>query len=129
MELCGSKIQRLARQRIFWSHILHWRKQKLAFGVEEEIISSQYLALLVISTVFSILAIYRRTAILDGIAWISWYIAGGAHLVSSPPTSTLFSMSYLWFAIGTVFFFLLWTDIFKLWSFRKNRDDWMDEEL
>jgi hypothetical protein len=82
-----------------------------------------------ISLFFTVFALVRRTAVLDVIATICWWIAGGVHLVSSPSTSPLFSISYLWFALGVIFFLLLWVDIWKMWNFRKNRDTWMDEEI
>lgn len=96
-------------------------------GAEQLIVTYQYLALITVSMLFSIFAILRRTAILDMIATICWWIAGASHLVSSPSISPLFSISYLWFALGTVFFVLIWKDIFKMWNFHKNKDDWMED--
>jgi type VI protein secretion system component VasK len=97
-------------------------------GIEEIIVNDHYLVVVGISLFFTVFALARRTAILDVIATICWWISGGVHLVSSPSTSPLFSLSYLWFALGIVFFVLLWVDIFKLWNFRKQNDPWMDAE-
>ena len=102
---------------------------KLA-GVEEIIINDHYLVVVGISMFFSVFALVRRTATLDAIATMCWWIAGAVHLVSSPSTSPLFSVSYLWFALGVVFLLLLFKDVWKFFDMYKAKDDWwMDEEL
>jgi len=98
-------------------------------GVEELIINDHYLVVLGITLFFTVFALVRRTATLDAITTVSWWICGGIHIVSSPSTSPLFSLSFLWFALGTVFFMLLWVDVFKLWNFYRSRDTMMDEEI
>jgi len=98
-------------------------------GVEELIINDHYLVVLGISLFFTVFALVRRTAVLDVIATICWWVSGAVHLVSSPSTSPLFSISYLWFALGIVFFILLWIDVWKLWDFKKSKGDWWMEEV
>jgi hypothetical protein len=100
-------------------------------GVEEQIVNSQYLVVLIISLVFTVLTIFRRTIVLDGFSSMCWFICGGVHLVSSPSTSPLFSISYLWLGFGFVFLILLFKDVWKFYDFRKTRKgtiNWMDDE-
>ena len=98
-------------------------------GIEEIIIADMYLATLAITVLFSVLAILRRKVVLDAMAMIFWWISAGSHLVASPSTSPLFSISLLWMTLGFVFLILMFKDVWKMYDFHKNRIDWMDEEL
>lgn len=89
-------------------------------GVEEEIINSHYTILIIISIMFTMLAIYRRTVLADMLAWVLWFITGAVHLLASPTTTPLYSLSLLWWGFGLIFFVIMWADLFNLFSFKKK---------
>ena len=88
-------------------------------GIEEIIINDTYLVIIAISLLFTILTIYRRTPLLDLLTTISWWIGGAAYLVSSPTTTPLYSISFLYWGFGLIFFVLMWVDLFQLLNVNK----------
>ena len=112
-----------------WGWLAPLEETELA-GVEELIINDQYIVVLGITLLFTVLAIFRRTPVLDAMAMIFWWATAGAHLVASPSTSPLFTISLLWMTLGFVFLILLFKDVWKMYDYRKSKGvDWMDEEL
>lgn len=97
-------------------------------GIEELINTDIYLAVIGISLFFTVFAIVRRTAVLDAIATMCWWITGATSIVASPSTSPLFAISYLWFGLGTLFLILLFADIWKYFDIKKSRDTWMEDD-
>ena len=127
MELCGSAKNTYVGYFCLGSHS-PLEETKIA-GVEELMILDTYLAVLAITLLFTILAIFRRTAVLDGIAWICWWASAACHLLASPTTTPLYIISILWGGFGFIFLILMFKDVWKMYDFRKNNIDWMDEEL
>ena len=89
-------------------------------GVEEIIINDTYLVVIAISILFTILTIYRRTPLLDLLTTIYWWIGGTAYLVSSPTTTPLYSISFLYWGFGLIFFVLMWYDLLQLLNVMKQ---------
>ena len=60
------------------------------------------------------LAIYRRGILLDALAWVCWFITVATHLLASPTSTPLYSISLLYWGIGLIFFVLMWVDIYQV---------------
>ena len=73
-----------------------------------------------LSVLFTMLAIYRRTIVADLLAMLSWFIAGGTHLLASPTTTPFYSLSILYWGFGLIFFVLMWADVIQLWNINKS---------
>ena len=89
-------------------------------GIEEIIISDQHLVLVAISLLFTVITIYRRTLLLDLLTTVCWWITGATHLLSSPTSTPLYSISIFYWGIGLVFFVLMWADVFQMLNLKKT---------
>jgi len=89
-------------------------------GVEDLIINDQYLVLVAISILFTILTIFRRTVLLEVITWVCWFVVAASHLLASPSTTPFYSLSILYWGLGLIFFVLMWYDIFQLFAEQKK---------
>jgi hypothetical protein len=113
---------------ILWGLLPPLEETYLA-GVEEIIISDQYLLVTGVGLFFTVFALVKRTLALDAIATMFWWIVGGVHLVASPATSPLFSISFLWFGLGLIFLVLSFHDVWKFYSVKREQDQIFEEEL
>jgi len=94
-------------------------------GIEEIILADQYMIVLGVTLLFSVLAIARRTVILEIISTICWWISAVVNLFASP--TQLYVLTFLWMGLGFVFLSLFFADIWQLFIIRK-RNRW-DETL
>ena len=97
-------------------------------GVEEIIISDHYMIVLGVTLLFSVFALVRRTVVLCLLSTVCWWICGGIHLLASPTTTPLYSVSFLWFGIGWIFFVLVWAGIIQNFRMKKQRE-WEEVEI
>lgn len=89
-------------------------------SVAEIIINDQFLVVIVLAILFSLLAIARRTVVMDALAWVCWFIVAGAHLMASPSSTPFYSFSFLFWGFGLIFFILMWADIWSVFQHLKS---------
>jgi hypothetical protein len=101
-------------------------------GVEEEIINSHYLVIIVVSIMFTVISLFLlyktgfkfrlEKTISNTLATMCWFISGIVHIAASPSSSPLFPLAYLWFAFGIVFFLLMIVDVFSTLRYKREGD-------
>lgn len=88
-------------------------------GVEEILINDTYLVIIALSVLFTVITISRRTPLLDLLTTICWWVGASAFLVASPTTTPLYSISFLYWGFGLIFFVLMWYDLIQIFNFKK----------
>jgi len=88
--------------------------------VDSILIQDTYIMVIGIAILFSLLAIFRRTVLLDLLATICWWVGGGTHLLASPTSTPLYSVSFLYWGFGLVFFALVWVDLLQVFDYKKS---------
>lgn len=89
-------------------------------SMADVLINDTHMVILGLSVLFTILAIYRRTILSDLLAMVFWFITGITHLLASPTTTPLYSISFLYWGIGLIFFVLTWVDVFQQFNIRES---------
>jgi hypothetical protein len=99
-------------------------------GIEEIIINDHYLIMIATAFFFTALTFVSFwrvgwkpsiTKTISQVAtFLSFMIAGAAHVAASPSTSPLFPLAYLWFGLGVMFLILLVVDSIKAWDTIQN---------
>ena len=92
----------------------------MSAAVDALIINDQYLVMVAISILFTIITIYRRTVLLDLLTTVCWWITAAVHLLASPTSTPLYSMSIFYWGIGLIFFVLVWADVIQIWNINKS---------
>jgi len=88
--------------------------------IDSILIQDTYIIVIGISVLFSLLAIFRRTVLTDLLATICWWVGGATHLLASPTSTPLYSISFLYWGFGLIFFALVWVDLLQLFDTRKS---------
>ena len=95
-------------------------------GIEEIIVNDQYILVLSVTILSSVIAVVRmwqkggqismtKTAFLV-VSMIAWFISGAVHMAASPASSPLFPVAYLWYVFGVVFMLFLTVDSLYTWK-------------
>lgn len=88
--------------------------------VETIIINDQYIIMVGITLLFTVLALAWRKITLTLLASMCWFISAATHLAASPATSPLFGLVWLYFGIGTIFLVAMFSQIFEYFNFKKK---------
>lgn len=104
-------------------------------GVDELIFTEQYVIVIAVTVFFSLISLVtflmrdkaNRSAFIVRVistllAGLGWFISGAVHVGSSPSTSPLFAVSYLWYGFGVIFLLVLLIDYLLSWRVKREQE-------